>query len=104
MAYEQWCGRAKGRIKQRIIVSWNDIHYCQCKSDFLLWFKSGISGDGVDKCVLSVIMADMEEAGDDDVFRKLRGDLDEASVEISDQAIRDKMAECLKIARDHFYS
>jgi len=64
----------------------------------------GISGDGVDKYVLSVIMADMEEAGDDDVFRKLRGDLDEASVEISDQAIRDKMAECLKIARDHFYS
>lgn len=57
----------------------------------------------VDKYALEVIMADMEEAGDDDVFRKLRKDLTDANSELSDQAIRDKMAECLKAAREEVY-
>ena len=48
-------------------------------------------------------MADMEEAGDDDVFRKLRKDLTDGNIDISDQAIRDKMAECLAAARDEVY-
>ncbi len=52
---------------------------------------------------LQVIAADMEEAGDEDVFRKLRTDLTTANVDISDQAIRDRMAEELKAARDHVY-
>ena len=63
----------------------------------------GITGDGVDKYALEVIIADMEEAGDDDVFRKLRKDLDAANVELSDKGIRDKMAVCLAEAREHFY-
>ena len=63
----------------------------------------GKTGDAVDKYALEVILADMEEAGDDDVFRKLRSDLDGANVEISDKGIRDKMAECLAAAREHFY-
>jgi hypothetical protein len=53
--------------------------------------------------ILQVITADMEEAGDDDVFRKLRADLDEASVEISDQGLRAKMAEALSEAREAVY-
>jgi len=56
-----------------------------------------------DKYALEVIMADMEEAGDDDVFRKLRKDLTAANCEMSDQAIRDRMATELKIARDEVY-
>lgn len=63
----------------------------------------GITGDAVDKYALEVIIADMEEAGDDDVFRKLRKDLDAANIDISDKGIRDKMAECLAAAREHFY-
>ncbi|MGB0906032.1 MAG: DUF1476 domain-containing protein [Maricaulaceae bacterium] len=51
----------------------------------------------------SVIVADMEEAGDDDVFRKLRGDLTDAGVDMSDSGIRDKMAECLAAARAEIY-
>ena len=58
----------------------------------------------VEKYVLEVIVSDMEEAGDDDVFRKLRKDLDEANCEISDQAIRDKMAAELKAAREEVYA
>ena len=63
----------------------------------------GLEGDAIDKYALEVILADMEEAGDDDVFRKLRKDLDAANIEMSDKAIRDKMAECLDAARKHFY-
>ena len=63
----------------------------------------GIEGDGVDKYALSVIIADMEEAGDDDVFRKIRKDFDSAGIEMSDAALREKMAECLKTAREEVY-
>ena len=63
----------------------------------------GIEGDAVDKYALSVIVADMEEAGDDDVFRKLSKDLKGASIEMSDAALRDKMAECLQKAREEVY-
>jgi len=52
---------------------------------------------------LQVIAADMEEAGDEDVFRKLRTDLTAANIDISDQAIRDRMAEELKAAREQVY-
>ena len=46
-----------------------------------------------------VIMADMEEAGDDDVFRKLRADFTSEGVEISDIAIRDKLETFMAEAR-----
>jgi hypothetical protein len=46
-----------------------------------------------------VIIADFEEAGDEDVFRKLRADADAAELEISDHQIRRKMAELSEIAR-----
>ena len=64
----------------------------------------GKEGADVDKYALYVIMADMEEAGDEDVFRKLRKDLTDANIDISDGAIRDKMAECLEAAREEVYS
>jgi len=48
----------------------------------------------------TVVLSDLEEAGDDDVFRKVRGDLDKAGVERSDARIRDYMAELLPVARE----
>lgn len=44
-----------------------------------------------------VIAADFEEAGDEDVFRKLRGDL---PADVSDTDIRAKMSEMLVRAAD----
>ena len=55
----------------------------------------GKSDAEADKYALEVIMADMEEAGDEDVFRKLRADLDE---NVSDEDIRQKMDECFEQA------
>ncbi|WP_427451309.1 DUF1476 domain-containing protein [Litorimonas sp. WD9-15] len=63
----------------------------------------GKSDAEADKYALEVIMADMEEAGDDDVFRKLRKDLTAANCDMSDKAIRDRMAMELKAAREEVY-
>ena len=38
-----------------------------------------------------VVAADFEEAGDEDVFRKIRADFDAANVAQTDEAIREKM-------------
>lgn len=46
-----------------------------------------------------VVKADFEEAGDDDVFRKIRGDFDARGVEQTDHQIRHKMEQLLEDAR-----
>lgn len=51
----------------------------------------GLSGADAEAYAREVIKADFEEAGDEDVFRKLRGDFDEKKVEISDHRIRKAM-------------
>lgn len=58
----------------------------------------GKSGDDAEAYAKSVILADLEEAGDNDVFRKVRGDFDAAGVAQSDHQLRRKMEELLAIA------
>ncbi|MCP1335055.1 DUF1476 domain-containing protein [Futiania mangrovi] len=60
----------------------------------------GKSGDEADAYAKSVVIADFEEAGDEDVFRKLRKDLDAAGVEVSDHQIRREMDDLLVTARE----
>ena len=55
----------------------------------------GKEGDAADAYAKEVIVADLEEAGDDDVFRKLRADLDAASVKVSDDDLRAQMDQLL---------
>jgi hypothetical protein len=57
--------------------------------------QKGLTGQAAEDFVGSVIAADFQEAGDEDVFRKLRSELDAS---VSDAAIRDKMRECLAAA------
>lgn len=57
--------------------------------------KLGLSGAEADAYAKSVIAADFEEAGDDDVFRKVRKDFDAKSVAQSDHQIRRTMDELL---------
>ncbi len=64
----------------------------------------GHEGEDLDKYVVSVIASDMEEAGDEDVFRKLRKDLDTADTRVSDTEIREKMAFFLNEAREEIYT
>lgn len=66
--------------------------------------KLGKSGDDVEAYAKSVVMADFEEAGDDDVFRKVRKDFDAAGVQQSDHQIRRTMDELLATAVDQIKS
>lgn len=58
----------------------------------------GKEGDAADAYAKEVIKADLEEAGDEDVFRKLRADFDAAGVDQSDHQIRRQMDEFLSEA------
>jgi len=53
--------------------------------------KLGLSGPAVEDYIKAVRRADLEEKGDDDVFRKIRGDFDAKGVSASDVEIRDAM-------------
>lgn len=53
----------------------------------------GMEGDAAKAYALEVIKSDFEEAGEEDVYRKLKGDLDEKSLAISEHRIRKAMAE-----------
>jgi hypothetical protein len=60
----------------------------------------GKTGAEADAYALSIVQADLEEAGDDDVFRKIRADFDAAGVEQSDHQIRRQMDELLITAAE----
>src|SRR3954468_12123582 len=53
--------------------------------------KQGLTGDAVDAYAKDVVAADFEEAGDNDVFRKIRADFDAKGVKASDEEIRSQM-------------
>jgi hypothetical protein len=61
--------------------------------------QMGKSGAEADAYAKSVVMADFEEAGDEDVFRKIRADLNAAGkTDVSDHVIRRTMDELLTTA------
>lgn len=55
----------------------------------------GKSGADADAYAKSVVMADFEEAGDDDVLRKIKADLAAGGIEQSDHQIRRTMDELM---------
>ncbi|WP_340692076.1 DUF1476 domain-containing protein [Hyphomonas sp.] len=60
----------------------------------------GMSGDDAEAYAKTVVLSDLEEAGEEDVFRKVRGDFDTAGVDRTDARIREQMAELMPIARE----
>jgi hypothetical protein len=59
----------------------------------------GKSGADADAYAKEVVVVDYEEAGDDDVFRKVRKDFDAACVTQTDHQIRQHMADLMETAR-----
>ena len=57
--------------------------------------QKGLTGQAAEDLADAVIAADFQEKGDEDVFRKLRSELD---VSVSDAVIRAKMQEALDAA------
>ncbi|TIP27514.1 MAG: DUF1476 domain-containing protein [Mesorhizobium sp.] len=60
--------------------------------------KLGKSGEDADAYAKEVVRADFEEAGDDDVLRKIRTDFDAAGIAQSDVQIRGVMNDLLATA------
>jgi hypothetical protein len=60
--------------------------------------KLGLSGADAEAYAKTIVMADFEEAGDNDVFRKVRKDLDDKKAAVSDIEIRQAMNELMATA------
>jgi hypothetical protein len=60
--------------------------------------KLGLTGDEADAYARSLIEADLEEAGDEDVYRKVKADFDAKAVDVSEHRIRRTMDELLEEA------
>ncbi|MEM1021466.1 MAG: DUF1476 domain-containing protein [Sphingomonadales bacterium] len=64
----------------------------------------GLSADEAKSYIAEVVKSDLEEAGDEDVFRKLRGDFDAKSIEVTDHKLRTTMDEKLAEAKQQVMS
>ena len=52
--------------------------------------------------IQEIIKADMEEAGQEDVFRKIKKDFQVASISVEESEIRDEMEKALSRAKEDF--
>ena len=66
--------------------------------------KLGISADAADAYAKEVVKSDFEEAGDEDVFRKIRKDFDAKKVAVSDHQIRREMEDLMHKAIEQIQS
>ena len=57
----------------------------------------GLDEEKTEQYIKDVVKSDFQEAGDEDVFRKLRTDLEGI---VDDQDVRTKMNECFQAAKD----
>ena len=62
--------------------------------------QMGLSDEHAKEYAREVVASDFEEAGDEDVFRKISGDLKAKGASVSDDMIRKKMAELTITARE----
>ena len=60
----------------------------------------GLSAEHAKEYAAEVVASDFEEAGDEDVFRKISADMKAKGGSVSDDMIRQKMAELVVVARD----
>src|SRR5204863_7294421 len=58
--------------------------------------KLGISGAAADSYAKEVVIADLEEAGDGDVIRKLRKDFDAKGVAVTNQQINAMLVDLME--------
>jgi hypothetical protein len=66
--------------------------------------QMGLSDEHAREYASSVVAADFEEAGDEDVFRKISADLKAKGASVSDDMIRQKMDQLVAVAREQLLS
>ena len=70
-------------------------------SDFVC-LKLGKTLEEKEIYIKEIIKADMEEAGQEDVFRKIKKDFQLASIAIEESEIRDQMEKAISSAKEDF--
>jgi len=60
--------------------------------------EMGIAGDKAGEYAMTVVQADFQKPGDEDVFEKVRDDFAAAKIAVADRALRAKMDELLSVA------
>lgn len=66
--------------------------------------KMGLSAESAEEYAKAVVRADFDQPGDDDVFRKVAGDLKGAGLNVSEGEVRSKMDELASMAREQIRS
>ena len=68
------------------------------------WASSilGITEEAKKNYITDIIKADMEEAGSEDVFRKIKNDFEKASINIEDTEIRNQIQKAFSRAKEDF--
>ena len=71
-----------------------------------LWLADefGLAGDAAEAYAKDVVIADLEEPGDEDVIRKVMADIAEKRSAISEEDVRDKLAPLEGTAREQLSS
>jgi len=64
----------------------------------------GLKGADADSYAREVVISDLEESGDEDVYRKVKGDLDAKGVAVSEVELRSKMAGLIDIAKQQVFN
>ncbi|ESQ76505.1 DUF1476 domain-containing protein [Asticcacaulis sp. BYS171W] len=62
--------------------------------------KMGLSGDNLENYAKAVIRADFEQPGEEDVIRKVLGDLVASNIPVRETEVRTKVVEFLAQARE----
>ena len=67
-----------------------------------LWLAEqlGIEGADADAYAKEVVSADFEEPGEEDVVRKVMGDIAARNIDLSEHRVRKKMEELLAVAKE----
>ncbi|KAF0113081.1 MAG: hypothetical protein FD163_1639 [Hyphomonadaceae bacterium] len=97
--------REKGEELKHVLSQEQEFKIASRRNKLLgLWVAEllGLAGDEADKYALSVVIADVQEKGSEDVFRKVFADLQNAKSEVSEHMVRREMANYLDIARAEF--
>jgi len=64
----------------------------------------GLKGADADSYAREVVISDLEESGDEDVYRTVTGDLAAKGVAVSEVELRGKMAALIVIAKEQVFN
>ena len=97
--------REKGFERKFALDEENEFKAGARRNRLLGEWAAGLMGlENADDYAKAVVKSDFEQPGDEDVLRKVFGDLKGAGVDINEGAVRRKMDELLGVAREQIAS